>query len=99
MANYASRAYADTEAAVGGGRSCGAGARGFSNIEGIASGVQQAERVRAIGETEEANNNGAAVCGTGDGAACRRFRVRHRVRRTAWQDPHSMEGDHGIGSG
>jgi transposase len=83
---------------VGRSRSGRAGARDLSNIEGIAPGVQQAERRHAIGETEEANKAADAVCGTDDGVF-RRFGVRDRVGGAAWKNAHSMERDHGSGSG
>ena len=100
LAKEASWASADPEAALGRSRGCGAGARSFSNVEGIASGVQQAKRVRGKGETEEAGNNAAgAVCGANDDVSGRCFGVRDRDGRAARQDAHSMERNDGGGSG
>jgi len=78
----ATRAVADSEAAVGRGSSRSERARDQSDLEGIAPGVQQAERACGVDRCQEANGKtDAAVCGTDDVAAGRRFRVRDRVGR------------------
>ena len=100
MEKEATRAVADSEAAVGRGSSGSERARNQSDFEGIAPGVQQAERACGVDRCQEANGKAeAAVCGTDDGAAGWRFRVRDRVGRAAWKGADSMERDHGVGTG
>jgi len=50
-----SRAFANPATVVDGGCRSGEGARGFPDIESIAFGVQQAERVYGSGEAQKAN--------------------------------------------